>query len=735
MGGSMSTSGIRERIRNKTKGDGDILNLIFEFMLKQATLADFYSVADPSRCKNYVLAGKEALLKLFITLQIQPVRDAKNSGLLYFQRIDGLKEGLPAELRNKQNEYCLELSFFFIRIFQIFGALTLSVMDVTMPNDIGDVLTKQRGPIGQAYLGAIPGFGVQKGGVLTGQYNIPSDNNYSILNKYLSNPKPESPNQLIFKDYTNMYIDTGSMYAGAVLALRTPDFKPRVVYNYMNEVNNTEQISGILTIIKEGNKIKLTINELKRNNTPNDRTVQSELIQNYAGGDFLKNNRELNSVIFEIMKSIAPPPAFSVVKFFKDLRYIADTIGDEQEKPVRNTNITILPNQPKTPVQIRYREEVRIKRDDGQERKTIIIIDGCTLNIEPLTQSTGLMLEFKVRVGMENRTVTPTNLTSTFEFKQYKESTFKRTNDGYEPTNDKGQTIPVYVQGVFKNIIERRDDAEGRGPKFSRTKEGYIIPHDSDNIPNESLRVKKLWDALTSDPPVKAFCVARAMQLLSPAALEGALPSEALTSICRTTFPYQSNGSIGKVGQSIDKIHGVRAMASLFIDTIQNGVPKVTEAAKYKDFLRGFKTMFERVQDVPPAGPSSLGEITERPPGFCPPGDNRGIINDRSVISTLRSKVLEMINRQITHTGNVMKVISKLFTVEGSGQVLFNVSVKTKGIPYIDSVAAEARELLLKYYSDCEAKYTEGLHTLSAARATTRFTSVGATAVPRTSPV
>jgi hypothetical protein len=723
----MSTSGIRERVRNKSKNDSDILNLILEFMLKQATLADFYSVADPSRCKNYVLAGKEALLKLFVSLQIQPMK-GKDDGVLYFQRIDGLKDGMPPELVEAQKRYCLELSFFFIRIFQIFGALTLSVMDVTIPSEVGEALSGRRAPVGKSYVGAIPGFGPQKGGVLQGAWVIPDDNSYSILNKYISRPSTSTPNQLRFSNYDDMYVNFESMYSGTIdhPILRTgDDFRPFIFYNFNNESHNTGAVGGRLILRKNGDKIILDMNTFSStasDGKPIVRTVHTELTQ-FANGRFLKNNKELPAVIHEIMKSVAPPPAFSIVRFFKDLRYIVDTMNDEREQPIRDTKIVILPNQPKTPVLIRYREDIRIKRDE-REVKVQLVIDGCTLSITPHPQTSGLMLEFTVRVGMEGRRVTPTELASSFEFKQYKESIFKRTQDGYDPINDKGQTIPVYVQGIFKNIIEHREEAEGRGPKFKRTQEGYIVPWDSDNIPGD-MRIKKLWESLTADPPVKAFCTARAMQLLSPAALEGAIPAEVLTSICRTTFAYQSNGSVGKVGKSIEQIHGVRAMAAIFVDTIQNGLPRVNDSEKYKEFLRAFKTMFERVDVVPPAGPASLAEINERAPPFCPPGeDSRGYITDRSLVSKLRSKALELIERQLVHTGNVMKIISKLFTVEGNGQVLFNASVKTRGIPYIDSVAAEARELLLRYYSDCEMKYSEGLQTLAGARASIRFAQV-----------
>jgi len=735
MGGAMSTSsGIRERLMSKTKTDNDMLNMIFEFMLKQATITDFYSVADPSRCKNYVLAGKEALMSLFVSLKIYPEKDP-NKGVLYFQRIDGLKEGMPPELKEEQKGYCLELAFFFIRIFQIFGALTLSVMDVSIPSDLGEILKGTRAAVRPAFIGkTLPGFAgggtVQRGGDLKGAWLIPNDNRYAILNQYLSRPTTQNANQLNFSNYYDMYIDFASMYTGTRdVPIFSEDPKPLIFYNFNTEDSIPGTIGASLILRQNGETIDLEMNNFTSTvgARTSDRKSSAKLTR-FANGKYMYEGKELPAVIYKIMKAAAPPPAFSLVNFFKGFRYISgDSFNENREQQVRDTNFVILPTKDKNkPVLIRYRDEIRVKTEE-REKKVQIIIDGCTLGITPKIQSSGLMLEFTVRVGFEGRRVTPAEFASTLTFKTYKESVFKRTHDSSEPTNDKGQTIPVYVQGVFKDIIEHREDDEGRGPKFTRTKEGYIVPHDSAEIP-DSLRVKKLWEALTADPPVKAFCTARAMQLLSPAALEGAIPSAALTSICRTTFAYQSNGSVGKVGQSIDKILGIRAMAALFVDTLDKGVPKVTQAAQYQNFLRGFKTMFERVSEVPSAAPSSLGEITERLPPFCPPGENsRGTINDRGLIQKLRYKAIELIERQILHTGNVMKVISKLFTVDKSGRVLFNPFVKTKGIPYIDTVAAEARELLLKYYSDCEMKYTEGLQTLAQQRDGVKFESVSET--------
>ena len=123
MGGFFSTPG--------SDKPSEVLNFILREMFRRSDLTDIYSLADKSRCSSYVIAGADALESLFVKIRMYP--DKGEEGTYLFQRVDGLKSGMPQNMKAKQREYCMELSFFFIRIFQIFGALSLSMFDSSLP--------------------------------------------------------------------------------------------------------------------------------------------------------------------------------------------------------------------------------------------------------------------------------------------------------------------------------------------------------------------------------------------------------------------------------------------------------------------------------------------------------------------------------------------------------------------------------------------------------------------------
>jgi hypothetical protein len=739
MGAAVSTSRgtpLRDKLMQSTKKDIDMMNEILQFMLKNATLADFYSVADPSRCKNYLVAGKDALLALFRQLQVRPV---KEGGVLYFQRIDGLKKGMPQELEVKQNDYCLELAFFFIRIFQVFGALTLSVLDVSIPSgEVLDVIQEKR-PAGQAYIERLPFFGgggggggrQQYGGALTGPWLI-TNPNYDVLNRYLSVPAAGAPqNEIKFEYYNSMYIHFDTMYVGSssAPAIRA-DFQPVVYYAFRTNAG-VSTLYGRLTLERDGpNRLDLRMSDFGPPDIVKGTRTFSQVLNLEPSGRFTARGKELPALIEEIMRAVAPKPPFSVVQFFRDLNYVPATINTSQELRVTGTNISILPNQAgKTPVFIRFRDEVEVKHEGRTSKKTITI-DGCSLDIRPQVATTGATTKYAVRINFQGKTVIPRELGEGLTFKEYREGVFTQAGEGSTPIHEKtGETIPMYIQGVFRQILEKREDGTSAGPKVERTKEGYVKPYDSEAI-SPALRVKKLWEALTADPPIKAFCTARAIQLLSPAALEGAMPEQALSSVCRTSFLHQKTGALPVPGRPLSETASIRAMAGLFVDTIENATPRITDSAKYQEFLRSYKFLFERATGPVPALPvdAKLADIREGAPPFCPRGEDARVVVGRDLIGGLRQKAVALINRQITHTANVTRIIQQLFVKAAggsAGEIVLHPEVRKKGIPYIDKVAADARNLLLAYYQDCEVTYREGLVLMNANKAALRFEKAG----------
>jgi hypothetical protein len=80
-------------------------------MFQRADLVDMYSLADPERCRRYIVVASNALEKLFNKQQIYP---KDKGGTFYFQSIDGILKDMPEDIKSQQNKNCLTLAFFFI---------------------------------------------------------------------------------------------------------------------------------------------------------------------------------------------------------------------------------------------------------------------------------------------------------------------------------------------------------------------------------------------------------------------------------------------------------------------------------------------------------------------------------------------------------------------------------------------------------------------------------------------
>jgi hypothetical protein len=130
MGGGTSkpvpTTITRERLLKTTGKTREIIDIIFDFMIQNIQLRDFYSLSSPERCRRYVLFMANELYSKFIEFRIYPTLD--KSGSIMFRKVDDLTNP-PEPEKRRQQSICLHLAFFYVRIFQIYGALALTLLD------------------------------------------------------------------------------------------------------------------------------------------------------------------------------------------------------------------------------------------------------------------------------------------------------------------------------------------------------------------------------------------------------------------------------------------------------------------------------------------------------------------------------------------------------------------------------------------------------------------------------
>ena len=166
----------------KATGDGKyFIEHAFFYMAGQMNMKDMLIMAQPGKCSEMIFLTAKALQTSFKKYKINPVRG--DDGFVYFQKLDDMKGRCKGEIKDDSTTYvvCVTIAMFYIRIFQIYGALALTILDV-------DPLYYQQ--LGGAYLhpegGAyhMPLDKIQEGGKLRTDDLLPVS--FEILRRYLS---------------------------------------------------------------------------------------------------------------------------------------------------------------------------------------------------------------------------------------------------------------------------------------------------------------------------------------------------------------------------------------------------------------------------------------------------------------------------------------------------------------------------------------------------------------------
>lgn len=103
------------------------MSVLLEYMLKEVTVRDFVALSNPTECKKYVIFMANALHKSFYELQIVPTKDKR--GVIAFRPIKELIQSPTEDSDKERQSLCLTLAYFYTRIFQIYGALALTLID------------------------------------------------------------------------------------------------------------------------------------------------------------------------------------------------------------------------------------------------------------------------------------------------------------------------------------------------------------------------------------------------------------------------------------------------------------------------------------------------------------------------------------------------------------------------------------------------------------------------------
>jgi hypothetical protein len=228
----------------------------------------------------------------------------------------------------------------------------------------------------------------------------------------------------------------------------------------------------------------------------------------------------------------------------------------------------------------------------------------------------------------------------------------------------------------------------------------------------EGLKTYQYIASLKQVPKPLAHCVARSLQLLDIDPLSSSsLPQTVRTSICKVKFD-DAFGGLPDINQAITTSPGIGSLHQLFFDKISAGKPDMTaeSAASYQEFVRTMATQF--AEGTAPAT-VNLASVSNRTDRMCASTgaskrDKVLTVRDDTSIRRAREAVQHLWKSQIEHDKKVVEILSKLIIitkVPGGKKVSLHPLILKYGNPGISIVAKQARELLVKYYSNCETAF------------------------------
>jgi len=124
--GNQITSANRDTALKATLPVRKVCDQILVYMLKEINIKDFYLLATKRECSRYVIFLANQMNKTFRSLSFAPARGP--GGVLFFQPIDILQHPTKEQEIERQS-LCLFLAYFYVRIFQIYGSLALTLID------------------------------------------------------------------------------------------------------------------------------------------------------------------------------------------------------------------------------------------------------------------------------------------------------------------------------------------------------------------------------------------------------------------------------------------------------------------------------------------------------------------------------------------------------------------------------------------------------------------------------
>ncbi len=582
-----------------------LLDRILRFMMEEINEKDVFRMQDPHVCEKFLILTADAMEKYFIDINIFPTKD--KSGKLYFRRISELQNPRDKISEEQLRSNCLTLSYFYIRILQVYIALALSIIDD--PRLIPGVKTLSAGPVGMTPRPTLPGARIRGGGSGS-DVIIPA----SVL----------------------------GLKGGAL---------PKMIY-----------VGG-------ANGNDFTINDLLKERILVPAATQGK----YTFRERMTISAETKGqpdILVISQESLLNQSSSSSYSGYSGYGYSGYGSSGSKSKIVVQLSMT--DGSPRVTI-------LEFMRQGRSEPASNIFLE-LTSNYEPRDSAFGSTLA------------------------KFFETVLGELGRGQTTLLDKLKASLTEKYGSYNHYNQTTSRGSIPGRQLER-----VSLQSSSAVP--ALDFSRSIQDLTAKP--LAHCIARSFQLLNIDALGSQIPASARSSICKTKFLM--DGSIDEApvprgGEGIKAIPGINALNFLFFVLGKNvnlsDTTRIEYAAAMTELSRVFSDKPQKYQATSLTG--KMDELLDiRAKSRCDDGRELPVAGQQ--IAVARKGVAALWGFQRQHALRVEALFKQMFATASSpqGQIVlgFSQNILQKGIPEIERIAAQARTLLVDYYSHCEEFY------------------------------
>jgi hypothetical protein len=279
--------------------------------------------------------------------------------------------------------------------------------------------------------------------------------------------------------------------------------------------------------------------------------------------------------------------------------------------------------------------------------------------------------------------------------------------------------------------IQNKDeeDNHGRGRerdgRFGERKPGDRLEYLDRKI-EEEFSTFKLLDRLKKmdSQPIKAHCIARALQLVSGRGLQKEFPTTVVSNICDSKFfspkDRRFQESLPRMDEKIIESRGLFTLWQLFFDRILPDLSPQMSTLSQEKYKIATAFLSKAFQNESPQ--TRIPDIRSKTGSTYCSGkrDKQILVKNKEAIQALRTVTSKMLEVQMMHTGKVMGVLQKMFLILPGKPITLHPNILQGGLPYVNQLADEARSLLVAYYANCEGLYAKGVAVIERSKAEIR---------------